>query len=427
MFLAGNTLLAATTFIIGATTDINPDLAKSIYEVTIGIYDRADEGARIKVMSATAQPSLAINHTKKNYPSKTLARKGKEAFGNSLVKVLGLALRANRERVVSGQIDTPRFIRELRNHVGQDAVTVIIIGSPIWRGDLEFSFIDASQTDKDRRFRRPTHGSVSVDKLLSHFSMEGIPDMPNCRVIWFDPTGDVESSDDAYKAEVANFWNCMLNEVSIPMAPVQSNAITVVDMAFKKDFEFLSLDFNASEQGARMVTLEELRTHQILSNPAEAFTHLWVADLSPSQSSVREAMARRLSDARGVKGQYHGLYVFESGNGTLYGENSDVLELAAAFRQVNPNGGADYLGSFCATLKKVRDELRLRRARNCSISILSDVAPKVDSSLPESDQYLAILQEILGDGHSVTFVKTNRMLDVSGFIPREIKIKITEL
>ncbi len=420
--------LSAGTFILGSTSDVDPSMASMVHGVGMGIYDRAELGSSIKVMEATTRPDLKFGVVKKDYPNEMTALKARKDFEDSLVQFLGLALRANRGREADGALDGPRFVRELRNHIGDDdEVVVAIVGNVLWKGDPEYSFVDEEESDPDFRLRRPSHASIVASKFLSPFSMEGVPDMPGCRVVWLDPTGDKETGDDAFKSEVANFWSCMFGEVSMEMAPVQSSVSTAVAMAIGEGLEVLSPALRASETEVKMLTLAQMRPDYEPRKKSPGFSDVWLADLSGSQSKVREAMARRLADARGVAGEYHGLFVFESGGGGLYSENADVLEIAAAFRQAEPNGGADTPGAFSATLKNLRDELRERRRRESRVWILSDVPPSPDDSVPDSERYPAVLADLLSDGHEVTFLRTNRSLDAKAFLPRELKIKVANL
>jgi len=420
--------LFSKTIILGTSTDIDPTFAQDIYMVGMGTYDRAEAGTVIKLITATHKPILEKEFKKEAYPNRMREQAARKSFESSFIRILGSAIQANKDKVATAFIDTPRLIRELRNHTADgDDTVVVVLGNTVWTGNADHSFIDHNQSVLEHRFRRPSHGSIVADKFLSPFSMEGIPQIKNTRAVWFNPVTSDEFGNDAYHAEVTNFWNCMFNALSITMSPVQSNASTTLDLIFAENADVLRPVLNTSEEGIRMISVAEMTPEQTFYSNAPAFTHVWVADLSPSQSRARESMARHLADSRGIKGEYHGLFVFESDGGVLYSENADVLELAAAFRQVKPKGGADSPDSFSETLKRVRDELRKRRSQQSVIHILSDVAPRSASPDTASKEYLKAIKDMISDGHSITFIRTNPRLDVRAFLPKDTNVKITDL
>jgi hypothetical protein len=255
--------------------------------------------------------------------------------------------------------------------------------------------------------------------------MDGIPAMPNLRVVWIDPMKDTLIEDiknkDAYIHSVSNFWSVMLMELGIEMAPLQTDVKEAIDAVFCSDPDIFKPGVNPKEEGARMLTIKDLSPRQYFVTPQKQFSDLWIADLSPSQKHVREEMGITLSNARGKKNQHHGLMLFEP-QGGIVSESSDVLEVATAFRRIKVSGGADTIGQFSATLKSARDVLRDRKSKATRIWILCDVRPLLDPRRSEADQYPALIQDILNDGHSITFIRCYPSLRTQDFLPPQVTV-----
>ncbi len=416
----------AQDYVVALSPNVNKTLAQEFYLVATRVIEKAPPETKLRFISGGTSPSVITELTKQTFPNQRVEQRHNAIHQAKIAQFLKNAVTKQAPSSELATLDLPMIIQALTGHI-KGPTRLALLGSPIWMSAQEHSFINPNESNPNRRFRAPSVGHLNSDLLLTPF---GVPSnagtLAELKVIWWNPVAK-QSGPLSYRKLIESWWVRYLSGLEIAMTSIQEDKLPFLQNFYSTSLIELTPSYEKGGSEVTIVTLEELikdaqeqalHTSRILvRKQLQAFSIIWLVDCSGSQASALETIARRISEERGISNQYMGLILFDSGKAALYSESANALEIASAFRQAPSLGGMDLRGSFGAGLKISQELITQRQSRHVTLRIVSDVAPALEENRPIALQYPTLLEQLINSGHRIEFVRCDKSLDTSTFLP----------
>jgi len=224
------------------------------------LINRAPVQTHFTFVSGGAHPKAFFEFTKTTYPNRRVKGRAMNKIKSALGGYYALAAQNGKTASVYGGLHTPEIVEFLPAVTKSENTRVVFLGNLLFMHDSRNAFVDVSESDVEKRFRRPSYAHLTEAKRFqSAFAIpEDKPQFTGTTIQWFNPYGENFSGASDYFAEVEEFQAAYVDSFGIRLAKVRTDSSTFVAEVFAKPESLVPVRPRQDEKTITMVAIADL-------------------------------------------------------------------------------------------------------------------------------------------------------------------------